>query len=374
MSVKISHPPLPNIYQSQIGDLQKLAESKNTLRSFMLAHKITKQQNLGNLEELYKPILNNHFKQISEVQNTNVKLDESKNELTNILNQLVANGNLTAAASDNIVKQLDKIDKGVFKELLNIAKKKPEAIALLKTLSKYPNVVEAIKFPDEDKIKNLTMDEKKIFNALEILDDRTLKILVDYYSNINVKSDDVFDTSLTQDITEEKDIGDVDSGTATATDISTISKPPAINYGNSIVNQQQAAKIYESIKSPANRNLIGNINNYLNAYYPINDNNDSITESGKNLVISYIIKNNIKIDKRANPWKLISADNNNTCFNDLDAITTIHQQQHSGSGIKSVKFLSSDPKILINKFKILLAEKMLEIIMYSMRLVRLQMS
>jgi len=50
---------------------------------------------------------------------------------------------------------------GVFKEILNIAKKKPEAIALLQTLSKYPNVVELIKFPDEDKIKNLSMDEKK---------------------------------------------------------------------------------------------------------------------------------------------------------------------------------------------------------------------
>jgi len=67
MSVKISHPPLPNIYLSQIGDLQKLAESKNKLRSFMFAQKITKQQNLGNLEELYKPILNSQSKQISEV-------------------------------------------------------------------------------------------------------------------------------------------------------------------------------------------------------------------------------------------------------------------------------------------------------------------
>jgi len=53
----------------------------------MLAQKITKQQNLGNLEELYKPILNNQSKQISEVQNTNSKLDENKAELTNILNQ-----------------------------------------------------------------------------------------------------------------------------------------------------------------------------------------------------------------------------------------------------------------------------------------------
>jgi len=32
MSVKISLPPLPNIYQSHISDLQKFAESRNKLR------------------------------------------------------------------------------------------------------------------------------------------------------------------------------------------------------------------------------------------------------------------------------------------------------------------------------------------------------
>jgi len=61
MSGKISHPQLPKIYQSQISDLQKLAESKNKLRSFMLAQKITKQQNLRNSAELCKPILINQF-------------------------------------------------------------------------------------------------------------------------------------------------------------------------------------------------------------------------------------------------------------------------------------------------------------------------
>jgi len=39
MSVRISHPPIPNIYQSTIGDLQKLAKSKNKLRSYFLAQK-----------------------------------------------------------------------------------------------------------------------------------------------------------------------------------------------------------------------------------------------------------------------------------------------------------------------------------------------
>jgi len=36
---------------------------------------------------------------------------------------------------------------------------------------------------------------KKRFYALQILDDKTLKILVDYYSNINLK-DDVFSSAV----------------------------------------------------------------------------------------------------------------------------------------------------------------------------------
>jgi len=51
------------------------------------------------------------------------------------------------------------------------------------------------------------MDEKKIFNALKILDNRTLKILVDYYSNVN-QNDNVFrsDSRDTQVIDEEIDL------------------------------------------------------------------------------------------------------------------------------------------------------------------------
>jgi len=77
---------------------------------------------------------------------------------------------------------------------------------------------------------------------------------------------------------------------------------------------------------------------------------------GKYLVISYIINNNIKINRIANPWKVISNDNN-TFFNDLDTMTIIHQQEHSGTGINCVKFLPSNPKVLMNKLKILLAER-----------------
>jgi len=83
----VGHAPFPNIYQSAIGNLQKLTASKNKLRSLILAQKISRQQNLGNLEDVYKPLLDNQSKQITEVKLTNNQLDESRTELTNILQQ-----------------------------------------------------------------------------------------------------------------------------------------------------------------------------------------------------------------------------------------------------------------------------------------------
>jgi len=119
------------------------------------------------LEELYKPILNNQSKQISEVQNTNVKLDENRAELTNILNQLVTNGVLTRSVSNTIADKLDKLNNGVLTKILYAVKNKPEAIALLKTLSKYPNVVDAIKYGD---LTYLTNDiDKKYLIHLNLL-------------------------------------------------------------------------------------------------------------------------------------------------------------------------------------------------------------
>jgi len=107
-------------------------------------------------------------------------LDESRVELTNILQQLVANGDLTTTASNNIVNKLNKLDSSVLTKILNAACKKPEAIALINTLSKYPKVVYAIKSGD---ITGLNSSELKIFDSLNVLDDKTSKVLVEYYSN-----------------------------------------------------------------------------------------------------------------------------------------------------------------------------------------------
>jgi len=71
----------------------------------------------------------------------------------------------------------------------------------------------------------------------------------------------------------------------------------------------------------------------------------------KILLISYIINNEIKTNKAAYPWKLIN-ENEPTFFEEIEVAR--NNSSISGTG---VKFLSSDPKVLMNKLKILLAEK-----------------
>jgi len=190
-----THPPVPNIYQSQIGDLQKLVESKSKLRAYMLAQNINRQQNLGNLEDIYiyKPILTNQNKQISEVQSNNTKLDESRAELTNILQQLVTNGVLTRGVSNSIVKKLEDLNNGVLREILRTINRKPEVIALIHMLSKYPNVVQALK---DDNVDNLNPIEQKIYLEVGSLNDRKLSIITDYYSKIEPKVGDVFNPQV----------------------------------------------------------------------------------------------------------------------------------------------------------------------------------
>ena len=163
--------------QSRIDNLKKLNDIRNKVRTYTLAQKIFKQQNLGNLEELYKPLLTGQTKQLDAAQETNVKLDESKTILTNMVEKLNVNGDLTNAASTAIVNKLDKLNKKSLKKILKVVEQKPEAIALLQTLSKYPKVGEAIK---NGNASGLNQDELKIFNALGVLDDNILNIFVDY--------------------------------------------------------------------------------------------------------------------------------------------------------------------------------------------------
>jgi len=206
----------------------------------------------------------------------------------------------------------------------------------------------------------LSEDDKKIFDALQILDDKTLKILVDYYSNVSQK-DDVFrsNSRAGSQLIDEEDVPAAtklddpaysDSGIGTASNISK-TEVSVEDVNEKAAIYAEGAKIYESINDMKNKNILTNIMHTLNSYHNI------------------IYKNryNIKFKMSANPWKLIS-ENDTKFFNELDIARS---KVHSGSGIK---FLLSDPKVLMNRSKILSAEKAQEIIIYSMKLVQYLMN
>jgi len=77
---------------------------------------------------------------------------------------------------------------------------------------------------------------------------------------------------------------------------------------------------------------------------------------GKQLLINYMVNNNTNFKLSANPWKIIN-ENMPEFFDELAIAKQNVEQSHLGTGIKSVKCLSSNPKVLMNKLKILLAEK-----------------
>jgi len=269
---------------------------------------------------------------------------------------------LIRSVSNTIVDKLDKIDNGILTKILYAVKNKPEAIALLKTSSKNPNVVDAIKYGD---LTYLTNDiDKKIFNTLEFIDNDILKVLVDYYTHIS-QSDDVFRIDSRaesqfigeEDVTKIDDASIIDSGINPPTDISKV-EGDIIDVNELAAINAEAVIIYDRIKNKNNtKNVIDILNIYYNIFYNYRyDKKIFLNMQGKKLLINYMLNNNTNFKLSANPWKIIN-ENMREFFNELEITKQNVEPTHLGTGIKSVKFLSSNPKVLMNKLKILLAER-----------------
>jgi len=228
-------------------------------------------------------------------------------------------------------------------------------------LSKYPNVVDAIKYGD---LTYLTNDiDKQIFNTLEFIDNDILKVLVDYYSNIS-QNDDIFRTDsraesqlIDEDVTKLDDASIIDSGINPPTDISKV-EGDIIDANELAAINAEAAEIYDRIKDKNNsKNVMQILIGYHNIVYKDrHDNTEVLSMQGEKLLINYMVNNNTNFELTANPWKIIK-EHMPEFFNELEITKQNVEPTHLGTGIKSVKFLSSNPKVLINKLKILLAEK-----------------
>jgi len=246
-------------------------------------------------------------------------------------------------------------------KILNSVSKKPEAIALINTLSKYPKVVNAIESGD---ITGLNPSELTIFDSLNVLDDNTLKVLVEYYSNIERESGSVFDyrRELTPDIPEDEipaatniDNAYSDSGIGTSSNI-TGAEGGIDDANEKMAIAMEAAKVFDTIVEEKNKDKRNTVMGILNEYRNIifknkNDEMKVLSMQGRKLLISYIVNNEVKTSKSSNPWRIIN-ENDHKFFEKTEAAKSL--AVHSDTG---VKFLSSDPKVFMNKLKILFAEK-----------------
>jgi len=188
--------------------------------------------------------------------------------------------------------------------------------------------------------------------------------LVYYYSNIS-QNDDVFRTDSRaesqlideEDLTKIDDASIIDSGINPPTDISKVEKD-IIDANEITAINAEAVKIYDRI---TNKNNSKHVMEILNGYYNIVyknrlDENKKLIMQGKQLLINYMVNNNTNIKLSANPWKIIN-EKMPEFFNELEIMKHNVEPTHLGTGIKSVKFLPSNPKVLMNKLKILLAER-----------------
>jgi len=236
-----------------------------------------------------------------------------------------------------------------------------------------------------------TEEDTKIFNTLKYIDEDILKVLVDYYSNISQDNDLFRSDSRDSQVIEDED---VDLNFDKVTDVkSTTDQAYTENKheSNNLTNSNYATALYD-LRS---RNLSKNIGFTLNGeVVKLNDksvlfdsdehkkleNSDQIYNYTSGLSkllripnLNVIAKSNADItsddiyqylviikesgiDIENNTSEFIKNIKINTALQKIDQLNIYYPTAKAFKG-KGVRFLSSDPKTLMNRLKILLAEK-----------------
>ena len=176
-------------------------------------------------------------------------------------------------------------------------RKQPLIIPLIKSLNNYPKIISFIN--GESDGSDLDNDEKHILKQIGKVDDTTLKILVDYYSEPEARSD--IESYLTKD-----------SGVS-----------------------NESREIFENVFQ-ANKDEMRQI-------FLEQDNRDKF--------LSYLAEINYQFDLNRKPYTTIKTVNPEF-YNEIKEL----RKTKTGKGA-FVKFLSSDPKELHNKLNLLIAEK-----------------
>jgi hypothetical protein len=151
---------IPNRFDPRIADLEKLNKVRSGIASFNLIQRIGQQKNLGNLEDLYKPLIRGQEKQLEEAKSTNVKLDEAKAKLDETKVNL-------SAQNEKLIKEI---------------REQPLLIPLIKSLNDHPNLIKVIRGQSGDMGILTGVEQRMLIELNKIEDDRLLLSLINFYN------------------------------------------------------------------------------------------------------------------------------------------------------------------------------------------------
>jgi predicted Zn-ribbon and HTH transcriptional regulator len=213
---------------------------------------------------------------------------------------------------------------------------------LIQSVKDYPNLHKLL-LGENINPQKLTSDEQYILKHLNELDTQLLDILLRSIKNedTEVKSEPILSSIAEQDEpSEEEDI----------TDMGDVELEAYKRAGYST---------YDTVTNPSYKNDKTKLKTLLDDSYPIEYEGRSKDVPMRQLLIFHLADNDIKINKSANPWKIIKQIDENF-FNEVE-LRRQAQEGKFGTGLckcgTGIQFLPSDPKKLVKRLNILVAEK-----------------
>lgn len=301
--------------------IKKAVDLRKKLYSRSLLDKINKEATQLDLTEVYKPLLKGQKQQTREITKTQKETSEAQ------LQQHQAIQDIKLQEHDELVAEI---------------RKQPLIIPLIKSLNRHPRVVDVISGKSDG--SELTDPEKDILKQLENVNDDVLRVLIDYYRIPRNRGDSL--------ISELEKLPTGDAPSSSGRPLLGISEEARKKLTESQLEvtdeftkrKQKGEEIYLDLM---------NVKKYSKEK---SHRDDSIgykfsMEENRNDFLAYLESVNYVHDLSKFPFTVIR-EVNPKFYNEIET----RKKEVRGKGLTTT-FLSSDPKELLKKLNILVAEK-----------------
>jgi len=306
---------------SRNQDIIKTAvDLRKQLYSRSLQDKIGKDKVQFNLKEAYKPLLEAQKEQTQEITKTQKETSQAE-----IQQQMLEDDKLQELLGKNT-------------ELIKEIKKQPLIIPLIKSLSNHQKVIDVISGKSDG--SDLNQREVETLKQLENVDDQMLRVLIDYYVTVPAERGDIVIRKL-------EELSTAYSGAR-----SSVSGETRKQLTESQLEASDETKRPQQIGEEIYVDLM-NVKKFAKEKVHRDDSigyKFSIEENRTNF-LAYLDSVNFVHDLSRYPFTVIR-EVNPRFYNEIEA----RKKEARGKGM-TTKFLSSDPKELLSKLNILVAEK-----------------